>query len=70
MLDYHSVWWRIFNAPCSSEWTNALSLAKLQFSLPASNGKLERNFSLLGIIKVNKRSVLSNEALDDMLLEC
>ena len=68
VLDYHSVWWRLFHAPCSSEWTNTLSLVKLLFSLPASNGKLERVFSLLGIIKVNKRSLLSIEALDDLLL--
>ena len=68
VLDHHSVWWRLFHAPCSSEWTNALALAKLLFSLPASNGKLERIFSLLKIIKVNKRSLLSNEALDDLLL--
>ena len=68
VLDYHSVWWRLFHAPCSSEWTNALALAKLLFSLPASNGKLEQIFSLLKIIKVNKHSLLSNEALDDLLL--
>ena len=68
VLDYHSVWWRLFHAPCSSEWTNALALAKLLFSLPASNGKLERIFSLLKIIKVNKCSLLSNESLDDLPL--
>ena len=68
VLDYHSVWWRLFHAPCSSEWANILALAELLFSLPASNGKLERVFSLLGVIKVNKRSLLSNETLDDLLL--
>ena len=68
LLDYHSVWWRLFHAPSSSEWPNILVLAELLFSLPASNGKLERVFSLLGIIKVDKRSRLSNEILDDLLL--
>ena len=68
VLDYHSVWWRPFHAPCSSEWANILVLAELLFSLPASNGKLERVFSLLGVIKVNKRSLLSNEMLNDLLL--
>ena len=24
-MDYRAVWWRIFNAPSSSEWTNSLS---------------------------------------------
>ena len=68
VLDYHSVWWRLFHAPCSSEWANILVLAELLFSLPASNGKLERVFSLLGVIKVNKRLLLSNEILNDLLL--
>ena len=68
VLHYHSVWWRLFHAPCSSEWANVLVLAQLLFSLPASNGKLERVFSLLGVIKVNKRSLLSNDTLDDLLL--
>ena len=47
---------------------NVLVLAELLFSLPASNGKLERVFSTLGTIKVDKRSRLSNQALDDLLL--
>lgn len=46
-LDYHSVWRRLFNAPNSAEWGNVLILANLLLSLPASNGKLERAFSLL-----------------------
>ena len=68
VLDYHSVWWRLFHAPTSSEWANVLVLASLLFSLHASNGKLERVFSLLGVIKVDKRSQLSNQTLDDLLL--
>ena len=67
-LDYHSVWWRLFHAPNSAEWANVLILAELLFSLPASNGKLERVFSTLGTIKVDKRSRLTNESLDDLLL--
>jgi len=67
-LDYHSVWWRLFHAPNSAEWSNVLVLAELLFSLPASNGKLERVFSVLGTVKVDKRSRLTNESLDDLLL--
>ena len=67
-IDYHSVWWRLFNAPNSAEWSNILVLAELLFSLPGSNGKLERIFSLLGTIKVEKRSCLTNESLDDLQL--
>ena len=43
-------------------------LAKLLLSLPASNGKLERTFSLVGTIKNDKRSRLTNQSLDDLLL--
>ena len=67
-LDYHSVWWRLFHAPCSEQWSNALALVELLFSLPASNGKLERVFSSLKNIKVDKRTRLSNQTLDDLLL--
>ena len=43
-LDYRAVWWRLFHAPSASDWINVLTLAELLFSLPASNGKLERIF--------------------------
>lgn len=32
-MDYQSVWWWLFHAPSYSEWMNALTLAKLLFSL-------------------------------------
>lgn len=67
-LDYHSVWWRLFHAPNLAKWSNILVLTELLFSLHASNGKLERVFSLLGTIKVDKRSQLTNVSLDDLLL--
>ena len=43
-FDYRAVWWRLFHAPCASEWVNILILAELLLSLPASNGNLERVF--------------------------
>ena len=67
-MNYHAVWWRLFHAPAASEWSNILSLVELLFSLPASNGKVERVFSQMKEIKRNKRSLLSNETLDDLLL--
>lgn len=62
-LEYRAVWWRLFHAPNSSEWVNALALIELLFSLPASNGKLERVFSQLNVIKSNKQVQLSNKTL-------
>ena len=68
ILDYRAVWSRLFHAPTASEWSNILILAKLLFSLPASNGKLERVFSQINVIKTSKRTLLSNDSLDDLLL--
>ena len=67
-LDYRSAWWRIFHSPYAKDWSNALTLIQLLFSLPASNGKLERVFSEVNIIKTSKRNLLSNESLDDLLM--
>ena len=66
-LEFLVVWWRLFNAPVASEWLNALTLVELLFSLPSSNGIVERVFSQMKVIKTKKRSLLSNEALDDLL---
>ena len=66
-MDYKSVWWRVFKSSNTSEWTNALLLVRLLFSLPASNGKLERVFSTVNVIKVDRRARLTNESLDDLL---
>ena len=40
-MEYQSVWWRLFHAPNSSQWSNILILAGLLFSLPVSKGKFE-----------------------------
>ncbi len=45
--NYQTVWWKIFHSPNAASWTNALKLAQLLFTLPVSNGKLERIFSTL-----------------------
>ena len=67
-LDYRAVWWRLLNAPSASDWINVLTLAELLFSLPASNEKLERIFSQLNIIESNKKTSLTNDTLDDLLM--
>ena len=65
---YQVVWWKLFHSPNASDWTNVLILARLLFTLPVSNGKLERVFSTMKNIKVDKRSSMSNELLDDLLV--
>ena len=59
-LDYHSVWWKLFHTPNATEWENALTLAELLFSLPASNGKLECVFSVLSKVK-GKQAFMSDK---------
>ena len=66
-LHYQSVWWRLFNSPQKKDWVSALLLVELLFSLPASNAKVERVFSAANIIKTEKRTVLANSSLDDLL---
>ena len=67
-LDYRSIWWRLFHAPTACDWSNVLKLAELVFSLPASNGKLERVFSVVTTIKTKNRTLLNNQSLDDLLV--
>ena len=55
-LDYRAVWWRLFHCPEASSWSNILLLVQLLFTLPVSNGKLERVFSTLKLIKSDRRS--------------
>ena len=54
MQDYRAVWWRLFHCRNSSTWSNILALSQLLFTLSVSNGKLERFFSVLKLIKVDK----------------
>jgi hypothetical protein len=70
-MGYQAVWllwlW-LFRAPNAEEWFNFLILVRLLLTLPATNGKLERVFSTLKVLKVDKRSLLSNDTLDNSLV--
>ena len=65
--DYHIIWWKLFNAPNSSKWSNILSLIELLFCFPMANGRLERVFSALKLIKVDRRSRLGEDRLDNLV---
>ena len=65
---YKAVWWRLFHAPNASEWSNILCLIRLLLTLPILNGKLERIFSTLKVLKSEKRSLLGIDTLDDLLV--
>ena len=68
VLPYRATWWRIFSAPCASDWANFLILIELLFSLPSSNGKVERVFSQVNVIKIGRRTQLSNDRLNDLTM--
>ena len=67
-MGYQAVWWRIFHALNAEEWFNCLTLVRLLLTLPVLNGKLERIFSTLKVLKVDRRSLLGNDTLDDLLV--
>ena len=67
-LSYQAVCWHLFHAPVATEWINILTLVELPFSLPVSNGKIEKVYLQVNVIKSSKRSQLSNEALDYLLI--
>ena len=65
---YQVIWWKLFNASCSSKWANKLGLVELLlFCMPITNGHVERVFSSLKRMKTDLRSSLSENHLDDLL---
>ena len=53
--------------PDADRWTNVLVLCKLSFSLPFSNGSVERMFSSLKVVKSDRRTRLHHDILTDLL---
>ena len=64
---YQKVWYKLHTAPDASKWPNILHLCELLFSLPFSSGHVERMFSMMKIIKTNKRTNLKSSTLSDLL---
>ena len=65
--DYKVIWWKLFNAVDSKNWTNVLTVVELLFCLPVSNGHLERVFSQIKLIKNNRRTCLRENTLDQLI---
>ncbi len=64
---YLITWRKIFSAPRSNGWKDALILIELLFTIPVSNAKLERMFSKLKRVKTNFRCSLSLQRLENIL---
>ena len=64
---YQIVWYKLHQAPDARKWPNVLILAEFVFSLPFSNGKVERIFSSMKIIKTDRGTNLHMDTLSDLL---
>ena len=64
---YQKIWYRLHTAPDVEKWRNILALSELVFSLPFSNGQVERIFSMMKIIKTDRRTSLHTSTLSDLL---
>ena len=51
---YQKIWYKLHTAPDIEKWPNVLRLCELLFSLPFSNGHVERMFSSLKVIKTEE----------------
>jgi hypothetical protein len=60
---YLRVWGQIFDSSQSQGWSMVLLLVELLFSIPISNAKVERLFSLMNRIKTDSRATLGESAL-------
>ena len=57
----------LFNTVDSKRWCNVLAVTELLFCLPISNGHLERVFSQLKLIKVNRQICFCEDTLDHLI---
>ena len=53
---YQKIWYRLHTATDVEKWRNILVLSEFVFSLPFSNGQVERIFSMMKIIKTDRRT--------------
>ena len=67
MENYRKVWWKLFNNSDCVRWNNILSLIEMLFTIPVSDGHLERCFSQMKVLKTDKRCSLSEKRLDKLL---
>lgn len=64
---YLRIWKRIFNSSRKEEWNMVLLLEEVLLSIPISNAKVERIFSLMNCIKTDSRAALSEHTLNNLV---
>ena len=64
---YLQVWNRIFSSSRRDRWNLVLLLVELLFSIPISNAKVERMFSLMNRVKTDSRASLGENTLNNLI---
>ena len=64
---YKRIWFLLHNLPDATSWPNLLLMCELLFSLPFSTAKVERLFSMLKVIKTEKRTNLNISSMNDVM---
>ena len=64
---YKKIWYKLKSSPDSVKWPNIFLITELLYSLPFSTVKVERFFSILKIIKNERRTSLNCSTLNDLL---
>ena len=64
---YLHVWRRIFDSSQRNEWSMVLILVELLFTIPISNAKMDRLFSLMNRVKTATRATLSESTLNNLI---
>lgn len=64
---YLRVWRRIFDSSRRDQWSMVLTLVELLFSIPISNAKVERLFSLMNRVKTDRRATLGESNLNHLV---
>ena len=65
--DYKQVWYILHTTHDAYKWPYLILLSELLFSLPFTNAKVERTFSNLKMIKIERRTSLLSTTLDDLM---
>ena len=65
--DYKAVWWKIYRCIDAKKCRNILVDIEILFCISVFNGRVERLFSQLKLVKTDKKISLSNDSLDSLL---
>jgi hypothetical protein len=67
---YLRVWRRIFDSANRKKWNMVMILVEILFSIPISNAKVERLFSLMKRVKPDSRASLNESTLNNLIRIC